>query len=150
MADLAAHLVDAVLPKVAIRQWVCSLPWRLRYLMAYDRELCADVLEAFIGALRRSLRRRAKRALGLRSLGDLQIGAVTFVQRCDSSLRLNVHFHTLADAAARPRRLVPRELRRLTAHPWRRVRDARSAARPRPSVARPWPPAAFGGGSGSL
>lgn len=23
MADLAAHLVDEVLPKVAIRQWVC-------------------------------------------------------------------------------------------------------------------------------
>jgi Transposase zinc-binding domain/Putative transposase len=96
IADLAAHLVDEVLPKVAIRQWVCSLPWRLRYPMAYDRELCADVLEAFIGSLRRSLWRRAKRALRLRSLGDLQIGALTFVHRCDSSLRLNVHFHTLA------------------------------------------------------
>jgi hypothetical protein len=54
MAGLAAHLVDEVLPKVALRQWVGSLPWRLRYPMAYDRELCADVLEAFIGALRRS------------------------------------------------------------------------------------------------
>jgi hypothetical protein len=67
---------------------------RVRRAACYDRELCADVLEAFIGALRRSLRRRAKRALGLRSLGDLQIGALTFVQRCDSSLRLNVHFHS--------------------------------------------------------
>ena len=96
MADLAAHLVDEVLPKVAIRQWVCSLPWRLRVPLAYDRELCADVLGAFVGALRRSLRWRAKRALGLRSVGAAEIGAVTFVQRCDSSLRLNVHFHTLA------------------------------------------------------
>jgi hypothetical protein len=30
--------------RVPIRQWVCSLPWRLRYAMGYDRELCADVL----------------------------------------------------------------------------------------------------------
>jgi hypothetical protein len=95
MSDIAAHLVDEVLPKVPVRQWVCSLPWRLRYVMGYDRRLCSDVLAAFIGALRRSLRRRAKRELGLRSVADAQIGAITFVQRADSSLRLNVHFHCL-------------------------------------------------------
>jgi hypothetical protein len=96
MSDVSAHLVDAVLPDVPIRQWVCSLPWRLRYAMGYDQRLCADVLGAFIGALTRSLRWRAKRALGLRSVADALVGAVTFVQRADSSLRLNVHFHTLA------------------------------------------------------
>ena len=96
MADLAAHLVDEVLPKVAIRQWVCSLPWLLRVPMAYDRALCGDVLAAFVGALQRLLRQRAKRALGLRSVEAAEIGAVTFVQRCDSALRLDVHFHTLA------------------------------------------------------
>jgi hypothetical protein len=42
-----------------------------------------------------SLRRRAKRELGLRSVEDAQFGALTFVQRADSSLRLNVHFHSL-------------------------------------------------------
>jgi hypothetical protein len=67
MSDIAAHLVDEVLPKVPSRQWVCSLPWRLRYAMGYDRRLCADVLAAFIGAVSRSLRRRAKRELGSRS-----------------------------------------------------------------------------------
>jgi len=87
MSDVAAHLVDEVLPKVPIRQWVCSLPWRLRYAMGYDRRLCADVLAVFIAALRRSLRHRAKRELGLRSVDDAQIGAITFVQRGDSSLR---------------------------------------------------------------
>jgi hypothetical protein len=70
MSDVAAHLVDEVLPwmrlslsqlwQVPIRQWVCSLPWRLRYAMGYDRRLCADVLAVFIAALRRSLRHRAK------------------------------------------------------------------------------------------
>ena len=34
-----------------LRQWVCSLPWRLRTALAYDRELCADVLGAFVAAL---------------------------------------------------------------------------------------------------
>lgn len=59
--DIAAHLVDEMLPKVAILQGV----------LAYDRALCADVLDALIGALRW----RAERALGLRSLA-LPIGAV--------------------------------------------------------------------------
>ncbi|WP_052551810.1 transposase [Enhygromyxa salina] len=63
--------------------------------MGYDRKLCADVLDAFIVSLRRSLRRRAKAQLGLRPVEDARFGAVTFVQRADSSLRLNVHFHCL-------------------------------------------------------
>ncbi|MFT5358736.1 MAG: hypothetical protein ACI9KE_005975, partial [Polyangiales bacterium] len=54
MSDIAAHLVDFVLPEVPIRQWVCSLPWRLRCALGYDRKLCADVLGAFTKALKRS------------------------------------------------------------------------------------------------
>ena len=34
MADTAAHLCDDVLPHVPIRQWVLSLPFRIRYLLA--------------------------------------------------------------------------------------------------------------------
>ena len=96
MSDIAAHLVDSVLPEVPIRQWVCSLPWRLRCALGYDRRLCADVLGAFTDALKRAHRWRAKRKFGLRSVRDAQMGALTFVQRADSALRLNVHFHTLA------------------------------------------------------
>ena len=95
MSDVAAHLVGEVFPEVGVRQWVCSLPWRLRYAMGYDRQLCADVLDAFIVSLRRSLRLRAKAKLGLCSVEDALFGAVTFIQRGDSSLRLNVHFHCL-------------------------------------------------------
>ena len=47
-------------------------------------------------ALRRSLRYRAKLELGLRSVEDAKFAALTFIQRSDSSLRLNVHFHCLA------------------------------------------------------
>ncbi len=39
MADTAAHLVDRVFPHVAARQWVLSLPFALRYRLAYDSEL---------------------------------------------------------------------------------------------------------------
>jgi hypothetical protein len=96
MADIAAHLVDEVLPEVPIRQWVCSLPWAMRCMLAFDRALCAEVLAVFIRALSRSLRWRAKRTLGLRRVEDALVGALTVIQRSDSALRVNPHFHTLA------------------------------------------------------
>jgi hypothetical protein len=40
MAERAAHLVDHVFPEVPVRQWVLSLPHRLRYVLAWDHELC--------------------------------------------------------------------------------------------------------------
>jgi len=44
MADTAAHLVDRVLPAAPVRQWVLSLPFALRYLLAYDARLLGAVL----------------------------------------------------------------------------------------------------------
>ena len=86
----------SVLPEVPIRQWVCSLPWRLRFLCGYDRERSTGVLSAFVAELSRSLRARAKRELGLASVDEAHTAVVTFVQRFDSGLRLNVHLHSLA------------------------------------------------------
>jgi hypothetical protein len=93
MADTAAHLVDRVLPEVPIRQWVLSLPYSLRYRMAYDAKLVRDVLHVFVQAVFGSLRRRACDYRGIRKA---QCGAVTFVQRFGDALNLNLHFHTLA------------------------------------------------------
>jgi len=93
MADTAAQLVDRVLPEVAIRQWVLTLPYPLRYRCAYDARLTSAVLRSFIQALFAELRRRSRRTWGLRAE---QCGAVTFIQRFGSALNLNVHFHTLA------------------------------------------------------
>ena len=50
---------------------------------------------AFVVELSRSYRRRAKREHGRSSMSALFTGSVTFVQRVDSALRLNVHAHTL-------------------------------------------------------
>ena len=91
MAERAAHLVDHVLPPVPFRQWVLSLPYALRYRMAYDHELCRAVLAVMTRALMSFQRRRAKKL----SITDPHTGTVTVVQRFGSGLRLNVHFHTL-------------------------------------------------------
>ena len=88
--------VDEVLPEVPVREWVCSLPWATRCMLAFDPALCAEVLAVFMGALSRSLRWRAKRTLGLRSVEDALVGAVTVIQRSDGALRVNPHFHTIA------------------------------------------------------
>lgn len=91
MAERAAHLVDHVLPAVPIRQWVLSLPFRLRYVLAFDHALCRKVLAVHVRALRAFYRRRARRE----AITDGETGAVTAVQRWGSGINLNVHFHTL-------------------------------------------------------
>ncbi len=52
--------------------------------------------QAFVLELSRSLKRRAKAILGLDTIDDALTGAVSVIQRGDSALRLNVHFHVLA------------------------------------------------------
>jgi hypothetical protein len=54
------------------------------------------VVSAFISEVSRSLKHRARRALGLASVSLAHTGAVAVVQRADSALRLNVHVHVLA------------------------------------------------------
>jgi hypothetical protein len=61
MAERAVHLVDHVLPDVPVRQWVLSLPHRLRYLLAWDHDLCRAVSGVAMRAVLGFLRRRARR-----------------------------------------------------------------------------------------
>ena len=78
MAETAAHLVDRVFPEVPVRQWVLSLPFALRYRLAYDARLVSEVLRLFVRALFSSTRRRAREQ---RVSGRLRCGAVTIIQR---------------------------------------------------------------------
>src|SRR5881296_4294994 len=91
MTERAAHLVDAVLPRVPVRQWVLTLPYRLRYRLAWDHALCRAVLGVYARTLL-AIYARTARAHGIR---DSQTGTVTVIQRFGSGLQLNVHFHTL-------------------------------------------------------
>jgi hypothetical protein len=84
MADIAAYLVDDLLPEAPYRQWVLSFPWILRFRLAVDRPLFAKLLGAYLRTVFAWQRRRG-RALGIR---DGQTGAVTFVQRFGGALNL--------------------------------------------------------------
>jgi hypothetical protein len=92
MTERAAHLIDRVLPRAPVRQWVLSLPFELRYRLAWDHKLCGAVLAVYTRALLGFYRERAK-ASGHR---DGRTGTVTVIQRFGGALNLNVHFHTLA------------------------------------------------------
>ena len=92
MVDTAALLVDQVIPDVApVRQWVLSLPYRVRLLCAHDPMALSAVRAILVRAVSGYYERAAKR------LGKPlpRTGAVAFVQRFDSALRLNVHLHVL-------------------------------------------------------
>jgi Transposase zinc-binding domain len=77
MAERAASLVDEVLPRVPVRQWVLTLPYRLRYRLAWDHALCRAVLGVYARALL-AFYARSARAHGIR---DGQTGTVTVIQR---------------------------------------------------------------------
>jgi hypothetical protein len=51
MTERAAHLVDMVLPRVPVRQWVLTVPYRLRYQMAWDHGLSRAVLGVYARVL---------------------------------------------------------------------------------------------------
>jgi len=121
MSDTAVWLTEQVIPRVQIRQWVCTLPWELRIRAGYDRELCALLLDAFIRELQRSYRWRSKREFCLSSVDDAFTGMVTVIQRFDSALRLMTGFHTGIPwgvwGAEGIRAKIRRELRAIRASP---------------------------------
>jgi formylglycine-generating enzyme required for sulfatase activity/dienelactone hydrolase len=91
MAARAAHLVDRVFPVVPVRQWVLTVPHRLRYVVAWDHGLCRAVVGVFMRTVLGWLRRRA-RAEGV---ADGRSGAVAVIQRFGAALNVNVHTHAL-------------------------------------------------------
>jgi len=91
MSETAAKLTDQVIPRVAVRQWVLSIPIAMRYWCASNPKLVTSVLEIIIRGITGFYQDRAK-AEGFESS---ETGAITFVQRFGSALNLNVHFHIL-------------------------------------------------------
>jgi hypothetical protein len=92
MAEFAAHFVDAVIPRVPTRQWVLSLPFELRFRLAYDHRLLTAALGVVMRAILGFQRRRARDRLGV---DDGRCGSITVVQRFGGALNLNVHFHAI-------------------------------------------------------
>ena len=48
MVETAAHLTDHVFPRLPVRQWVLSVPKRLRYFMQRDGAVLNMVLRIFL------------------------------------------------------------------------------------------------------
>ncbi len=94
MAETSIHLVDSILPRVPYRQFVLSLPPPLRFLLAYDAEMCGLVLQLFLRGVFNWQRRTAKGELGLRNVNDMHCGAVTAIQRAGGAANLNLHYHS--------------------------------------------------------
>ncbi len=93
MAQMAAHLVEQVIPWVPTRQWGVSVPIPLRYWMAPSRELTAKVhtiIRRTIGQyyVNQAVQRGVARAA-------VQPGSVTFLQRFGGALNLNLHVHII-------------------------------------------------------
>ena len=88
MVETAAHLADHVFPKLPVRQWVLSVPKRLRYYLQRDVALQGAVLRIFLSEVERCLR---KHSPGCDT--QARIGAVAFIHRFGSSLNEHVHFH---------------------------------------------------------
>ncbi len=98
MASRAAWLVDRVIPHVPIRQWVLTVPWPRRFLLARRPDLMRGVLAEALDVVFRWYRNRA--SSGASAPGDARTGAITFTQRFGSALNLNVHFHVLVPDGA--------------------------------------------------
>jgi Putative transposase len=95
MSDVAWHLEREVIGHVPTRQYVCSLPWRWRLRAGYAPGVCSALLRAFTRALDITIRERVASVTSIPA-GELETGMCSVVQRTDSALRLNVHFHVLA------------------------------------------------------
>jgi hypothetical protein len=111
MTALALRLTEQMVPHVPVRQFVLSLPHRLRYLLAYDHARSLGVLRVVLRAVFGFCRRGANR----RTAADARTGSVTFVQRFGSAANLNLHFHILVldgvftEAAGHSLRFLPAE-----------------------------------------
>ena len=92
MCGTAAHLVDRVLPDVAVRQWVLTAPYEIRRVLA----LRPDALTAQNRLFVEEIARWQKQAAKARGILGGETGSITFVQRFDGALGSFVHLHVVA------------------------------------------------------
>jgi transposase-like zinc-binding protein/putative transposase len=93
MAQMAAHLVEQIIPWVPTRQWVVSVPIPLRYWTASSPDLTAKVHTIIRTTIAQYYVNQAV-TCGI-PRGKAHPGSVTFIQRFGSALQLNVHYHLL-------------------------------------------------------
>jgi hypothetical protein len=75
-----------------VRQWVLSVPKRLRYFLQRDGVALNTALRIFLRVIQSSLHQHCPGAAQVDNAA-LPIGAVAFIHRFGSSLNTHVHFH---------------------------------------------------------
>ncbi|CAN5675221.1 hypothetical protein BH09MYX1_BH09MYX1_58110 [soil metagenome] len=75
LEETAANLIEHVLPRVALRQWVLTFPFQWRRRLAQDGELLGVLSRIFVSTVQ--------------AFYGEKTGAMTVVQRTSSDLRLN-------------------------------------------------------------
>ncbi len=88
MAETAAHLVDHVFAPLPVRQWVLSVPKRLRWHLEREPRAVSAVLHIFLRVIEAHLRATIPTASP-----RARLGAVSFVHRFGSALNRHVHLH---------------------------------------------------------
>ena len=92
MVETASHLTDHVFARLPVRQWVLTVPKRLRYFMQRDAAVLNMVLRIFVRVIAQSLSANCPRAAVVNKAAQ-HIGAVAFIHRFGSSLNGHMHFH---------------------------------------------------------
>jgi hypothetical protein len=91
MAAASVHLADRVLPGAPVRQFVLSVPYELRLLLASNSEVLSAIIRIVMRVVL-SLYRERGREMGL---GQAETGAVSFVQWAGGSLNAHAHLHAI-------------------------------------------------------
>ncbi len=89
MAERSAWWIDHVIPHVATRQWVLTVPWKRRLLLARYPALLTGVHGVAMRILSRWYARQAN------APKEGKTGSLTAIQRFGSALNLNLHFHAI-------------------------------------------------------
>ena len=82
-------LTDDVLPRLPVRQWVLSVPKRLRYNLQRDKGALNAALRIFLRVVQQSLQTHCPSAAQCDPT-SLHLGAVAFIHRFGSSLNTHV------------------------------------------------------------
>ena len=87
MAETAAHLVDHVIPPLPVRQWVLSVPKRLRWYLEREPRAVSAVLHILLRVIEAHLCRSSDASWQAR------FGTVSFIHRFGASLNQHIHDH---------------------------------------------------------
>ncbi len=85
MSATAANLVEHVMPRAPLRQWVLTMPFGWRARLGYDGKLLAALLRIFTRTVLAFYKERS----------GGESGVVSVIQRTQSDLRLNPHVHAV-------------------------------------------------------